>query len=141
MVGQFKKRLFALANQDSIFSHTQENSKMLNITSKYSRFFNNKPPASWVAHITRDFLTCCGLNGYVYTLKIVVDIMDKLTHDFQNVCGCLTLNDVWKLPFIGNLKAKSWTCFKHQINITVVLLACEMFFKYKSMFWVNGVYI
>ena len=31
---------------------------MLNITSKYFKFFNNKPTASWVAHMTRHFLTC-----------------------------------------------------------------------------------
>ena len=31
---------------------------MFNITSKYFSFFNNKPPASRVAHITRDFLAC-----------------------------------------------------------------------------------
>ena len=30
-----------------------------NITSKYFSIFNNKLPASWVTHITRDFLTCC----------------------------------------------------------------------------------
>ena len=33
-----------------------ENSKMFNITSKYFDTFNNKPPASLVAHITMDFL-------------------------------------------------------------------------------------
>ena len=31
---------------------------MLDITSKYFSIFKNKPPASWVEHITRDFLTC-----------------------------------------------------------------------------------
>ena len=31
---------------------------MFHITSKYLSFFNNKPPASWVAHITGDFLIC-----------------------------------------------------------------------------------
>ena len=36
-------RLFV---QDSTFSHTLENSKMFNITSKYFGFFNKKPPAS-----------------------------------------------------------------------------------------------
>ena len=41
-----QKSLFALTNQDSKFSHTRENSKMFNITSKYFSFFNNKPPAS-----------------------------------------------------------------------------------------------
>ena len=42
----------------SRFSHTHENSKIFNITSKYFSFFNNTPPAWWVAHITRRFLTC-----------------------------------------------------------------------------------
>ena len=32
-------------------------SKMFYITSKYFNIFNNVPPESWVAHITRDFLT------------------------------------------------------------------------------------
>ena len=52
-----QKSLFAETNQDSTFFHTPENSKH-NITSKYFSFFNNKPHVSWVAHITRDFLTC-----------------------------------------------------------------------------------
>ena len=41
-----QKSLFAETDQDSTFSHTRENSKMLNITSKYFSFFNNRPPAS-----------------------------------------------------------------------------------------------
>ena len=40
-----QKSFFAYTNQDSIFPDTCENSKMLNITSKYFCFFNNKPPA------------------------------------------------------------------------------------------------
>ena len=35
---------------------------------------------------------------------------------------------------------KYLTCFKHQINITVVFLSCGSFFKYQSVFWVNGVF-
>ena len=31
---------------------------MFSITSKQFSFFNHKPPARWVAQITRDFLTC-----------------------------------------------------------------------------------
>ena len=34
----------------------------------------------------------CELNGYVYILQIVLDTLDKLMHDSQNICGCLTLN-------------------------------------------------
>ena len=56
MVGQFKKKLICV-DQNSTSSHTRENSKMFNIISKYCSFFSNKLPASWVAHITRDFLT------------------------------------------------------------------------------------
>ena len=41
-----QKSLFVETNQDSTFSHTRENSKMFNMTSKYFSFFNNKPPAS-----------------------------------------------------------------------------------------------
>ena len=52
------KNLIYIDHQDSIFSHIYKNSKMFNIISKYFTFFNNKLPASWVAHITRDFLRC-----------------------------------------------------------------------------------
>ena len=34
------------------------------ITSKYLSVFNNTPPASWVAHTTRDFLTCYSWSYY-----------------------------------------------------------------------------
>ena len=41
-----QKSLFEETNQDYEFSHTHENSKLFNITSKYFSFFKNKPPAS-----------------------------------------------------------------------------------------------
>ena len=41
-----QKSLFAETNHNSTFSHTRENSKMFNISSKYFSFFINKPPAS-----------------------------------------------------------------------------------------------
>ena len=40
------------------------------------------------------FITNCGLNEYAYILEIVLDILDKLIHDSQNICGCLTLNEM-----------------------------------------------
>ena len=52
------KNFICMTNQNSTFSHVRENSRMFIITSKYFSFFNNEPLASWVAHITRDFLTC-----------------------------------------------------------------------------------
>ena len=48
----------------SRFSHTHENSKIFNITSKYFSFFNNKPPARWVVLMTMDFLICYSCSHY-----------------------------------------------------------------------------
>ena len=36
-------------------------------------------------------------------------------------------------------KNKSLNCFKHQINIVVVLLSCRYFYHYWSVCWVNKV--
>ena len=57
--------IFTSSNQDPTISHTRENSKRLNINLKCFSFFNNIPPASWVAHITKDFITCysCSWNS------------------------------------------------------------------------------
>ena len=70
MVGQFKKAY--------LHSHTRENSKMFNTTLKYFRFFNNKPPASRVAHITRDFLTCYSCSYYNSMLLLsIANVLEK----------------------------------------------------------------
>ena len=56
-LGNSKKLICIDQSRFYIFSHPRE-CKNVNITSKYFRFFNRKLPASQVAHITRDFLTC-----------------------------------------------------------------------------------
>ena len=57
MVGQLKKLICIDQSNFCLSSHPRE-FKLFNIPSKYFSFFNNKRPASWVAHKTRDFLTC-----------------------------------------------------------------------------------
>ena len=47
---------------------------------------------SWLS--TYVFISNCALSGYVYILEIVLDILDKLSHNFWNICGCLTLNEM-----------------------------------------------
>ena len=114
--------------------------------------------SSWFS--TYVFVTNFRLNGYVYILEIVLDILDKLIHDSRNVFGCLILNEMHiKLTYLikdnptntsstpppegkkksvlyvahliilcsltgtsiyWKCKDKIWTCFKHQISITVV---------------------
>ena len=73
-----QKSLFAWTNQDFIFSHTSENTKIFNITSKYFSFFNNKPPVGWVAHIARDFLTCY---SYLYYSSMHPAKVDRLVNE------------------------------------------------------------
>ena len=63
MIGRLKKDYLHRPTKILHF-YTRENSKMSSITSKHFSFFNNKPPASWVAHITRDFLTCYSCSYY-----------------------------------------------------------------------------
>ena len=41
------------------------------------------------------FITNYGLNGHVYILKIVLDILHELIHDSQNACGYLTLDEMY----------------------------------------------
>ena len=62
MIGWFMKTY--LHQPIKILQFLWENSKMLNKTAKYFSILNNKPPASWVAHITRDFLTCYSCSYY-----------------------------------------------------------------------------
>ena len=65
-----QKSFFAQTSKDSIFSHTRNNSKMFNITPKHFSFFNNKPSASLVTHITRHSLTCYSCSYYSSMLKL-----------------------------------------------------------------------
>ena len=60
-VKMFKYNVFSLCKSQNESTFSEDLSFLnrgshLNITSKYFSFFNNKPLASWVAHITRDFL-------------------------------------------------------------------------------------
>ena len=97
-----QKSLFAETNQDSTFSHTGENSKMFDITSKYLIFFKNKPPASWVAYLTRDFLTCysCSCYSFIVQIKLIVTIwsvfafLNYVRNPFVNLL-ILSSNLVW----------------------------------------------
>ena len=60
---------------------------MFNITLKYVHIFKNKPPASWVMYITRDFLTCYSSSYCSSMIKVNV------------VC--------WKKLWLNNLKCRS----------------------------------
>ena len=79
-LGNSKKLICTDQSRFYIFSHTHENSKMFNVTSKYFCFFINKPPACWVTHITRGFITCYSCSYYSSILKI--EILRQLGQGF-----------------------------------------------------------
>ena len=83
------KKLICIDQSRFYIFHTRENSKMFNITSKYFSFFNNKPPVSWVAHITTDFLTSCSYSHYI-SIVLHKICMEKVLeeHFFCNSFGC-----------------------------------------------------
>ena len=60
---------------------------MFNITSKYFSIFNNKPPASWVAHVTSDFLTCysCLYYNSMICLNITSDMVVLYENDALSI--------------------------------------------------------
>ena len=67
----FQKSLLAYTYQDSTFFHHRESLKMFNVTLKNFSFFNNKSPASLVAHTAMDFLTCYYCSYYSSRITII----------------------------------------------------------------------
>ena len=79
------EKLICIDQSGFYVSHTRENSKMFNITSKYFSFLNhNKPPESLVAHITRDFLTC--YSCLYYNLMLLSTKTYVLSTHIVNYC-------------------------------------------------------
>ena len=52
--------------------------EMSNIAMKYFSVFNDKPPASWVAHITRDFFSCYSCWYYSFLLQYKTNIVCRV---------------------------------------------------------------
>ena len=122
-----QKILYAWINWDSIFSYSRKNLKMFNITSKYFSIVNNKPPPRWVAHITRDFLTCYSCLYYnsmlatnVYLLMFLALILNISIVSFPsnlselNVLG--TCYKVIPIDIVQGLEFRLW-----KIKFTVVI--------------------
>ena len=65
--------LFKSTNQNSTVS--LENSKILNITSKYFKIFNKKPSASWVAYIYQKIFL------YVISVRIIVSSLNQFLQE------------------------------------------------------------
>ena len=60
-------------------------------------------------------MTNCELNGYVYILEIVLEILDELIHNLRNVGGCLTLNEMHlKLTSLIFVRLKATSPTRHQ---------------------------
>ena len=74
--------------------------KMFNITTKHLSFFNNKPPASWVMHIGRDFLTCYSCSYYSSM------IMSTFLRQYLNISGVFSVSEkdnIWNKRILWNI--------------------------------------
>ena len=108
---------------------------MFNITSKYFSFFNNKPPASWVAHITRDFRTCYSCSYYskniVSTNKVntkwYLNIWSRLNPPFQQ--------PLWEIYLYGYTQANCCFLKSKWQHHGVQLLPSIKFWNYMQL-WV-----
>ena len=120
-----QQSLFAWTNQDSTFSHTRENSKMFNITSKNFSFFKNKPPVSWVAHITRNFFTCYSCSYYSSIVEFAADKMQNLIRKQESGVQTTDLHELQKIvTWLGQI-GKSHFPNKHiWSDISIYQIKC-----------------
>ena len=72
LLGNSKKLICIDPSRFYIF--LQPRSKMFNIISIWFSFSSDKPPVSWVAHTTRDFLTCYSCSYYSFMIISNIDL-------------------------------------------------------------------
>ena len=103
------------------FSHVA-NSKMFNITSKYFTILNNKPTASWVAHITRDFLACYSCSYYSSMIypNFQTLILILSCNKFLSIFGFLIKLPAFGIVVLDVLDFSSFM-FKLTTNINLVM--------------------
>ena len=73
------------------------------LETKYFRILDNKPPGSWVAHITRDFITCYSSSYYSFMLASTAPGTQGLNHLLGGQGKCESL--IWMLL---HMKAGWW---------------------------------
>ena len=117
------ENLFAWTKKDSTISFTLENLNMFNITSKYFKIFNNKPPVGWVAHITRDSYM---IYFFIYTcLHILFSVFCCFSSEICVFINLVSLVD--EVPNFRNrirtshkselmIKKYHWNCMKNNIR-------------------------
>ena len=128
------ENLFPQTNQYSVISFTRENSKIFNTTSKYFSNFNNKPLASWVAHIAKDFLTCYSCSYYSSILEeIFCKCLDQKYCQRMNVKNaqrygillvCLfTIQDrMRRISLLPKICFVYYTCDSNQVLEDIIVL-------------------
>ena len=111
MIGQFKK---AYLHRLIKILHFLTHAEIQKCLTKYFNFFNNKPPASWVAHITRDFLTCHSYSTLFYSIFITLLRNERFLNQCYRVSPISvfpTLSVILTLLDIRVIKKKSYQQF------------------------------
>ena len=135
------KNLFSETNQDSTISFTWENSKVFNITSKYFSIFNNKPPASWGAHITRDFVTCYSCSYCNFMSHQTFKLFD-LNEDFPKLTQQASYHFWFRKDCVTSFSC-SFLCFQIYAEITKIKERTKrnLYFTYNALLWYFNVLV
>ena len=102
--------------------------KLFKVTSKYFCIFSNTRPASWVAHITKDFLTCYSCLYYCSLSKcICFDIIKifqvRLCPGFIPHCDVIPHCDIFIVLLISLKSCRSNLLYAHPKNILLFKFA------------------
>ena len=100
---------------------------MFNVTLKYFSISNNKPPTSWVAHITKDILTCYSCSYYRSMLKgKFIEIMSSWNLSVSYMIRKLLSRGISRLLCITSVKESVFgqVFFKYKLIVS-------QYFKWK----------
>ena len=97
--------------------------KNVNVTSKYFRIFNNKSPANWMAHITRDFIACFSCSYYSSMILHAVGFLNLTLTNVIDVRFVLFQKGLFPLIWRYYLSPNFWCCC-HYISSLVIKLIC-----------------
>ena len=111
---------------------------MFNITSKCLSSFNNKPSASWVAHITRDFLTCYSCSYYSSVIRPSKHSEHNINiviwkHLFVIMYGLLMTDVFLNINLLNNQWNNHHTVFLHTSLMSKN--QCVKSVQIRSFFW------
>ena len=117
------------------------------LQTKYFRILDNKPPASWVAHITRDFITCysclyysfmfvckqlqCPLSAYLVIWYFWIYCLSSWSHTLSTIAIKSAFSGLNKTPYFS---PNSNTEISSLVNVVFLRFTIRLF----EFLWVQS---